>query len=261
MGRPPLLADVVPRRNGTFFIILAGGAAIILMLGVLYAVGIRLAPLTSDGHVAAFDLDSEGSIGSWFSIVLLFVCGQATLVVRRLRVAAGCARRESREWFAVALVWFTMSLDEGASLHEGFKEMMARLVGSRILGDGSIYWIVPYFVALSASGLFLLVAARRTPAAVVFLLAAGASYAVAVVMQLGVVFPTRPMLATWIEESCEMLGDLLILMTLGLHARSVVAMMEQTGHSVAGRGSAASIDAVRRGTESHDDRTEILSAA
>jgi hypothetical protein len=205
-----------------------GGVAMSLLFGALYAAGTRLSTQTTDGRVAALDLDSEGSIASWFSIVLLFCCGQATLLVRRLRVAADGSRGESRAWLAVAAVWFIMSLDEGASLHEGFKELLARVAGTRIFGDGSISWAVPYFVVLSASGCFMLAAVRRTPAAVVCLFGAGLSFAMAVVMQLEVVFPTRPALSTWIEESCEMLGDLLVLITLGLHARGLAVTTSQS---------------------------------
>jgi hypothetical protein len=228
MSRPPLLSELIPRRNSTFLTIFSGGVLLILLLGGLFAISLRFAHLTTDGKLAALDLDSEGSIASWCSIVLLFSCGLAALVVRRLRVTAGCPASERRMWLACAFVWFTMSLDEGASLHEAFKEAMVRVTGTRILGDGSIYWAVPYFLLLSAGGWFLLRVARPCRGAVSCLLGAGTSYAVAVVAQFEFLLGSQPAIETWIEESCEMLGGLFILLTLGLYARSVVVGWEDS---------------------------------
>ena len=45
-----------------------------------------------------------------------------------------------------------MSLDETASLHEGFKEMMTWLTGNRVFGDGSIWWVAAYFFTLGVIG-------------------------------------------------------------------------------------------------------------
>jgi hypothetical protein len=236
MSDQPPLFEIIPRRNSTYLSIGAGGVLLILVLGGLYAIGLRLAHLTTDGKLAAFDLDSEGSIASWCSIVLLFSCGLTTLLVRRLRVAARCATTEGRLWFAVSVLWFTMSVDEGASLHEAFKELMARLTGTRILGDGSIYWVLPYFLVLTATGLFLLRVARRCRTAIACLLGAGASYAIAVIAQLELFLGNHPAIETCVEESCEMLGGLFILLTLGLHARSVVLELERPASTTAGAG-------------------------
>jgi hypothetical protein len=226
MNNPPLLSDLVPRRNVTYSYLFAGGVSIILCLGALYWLGFRLAQFTTDGQVAAFDLDHEGSIASWFSITLLFLCGSTTLLIRALRHAAGCSSRERRVWLLVSLLWFCMSLDEGASLHEGFKEAVAKLAGSRLFGDGSIYWAVPYFMLLSAAGLFLLGKTWRNLPSIVCLLSAGIAYGLAAVGQLDLILAGRPILETWLEESCEMLGDLCILFCLLLHARSIVSETE-----------------------------------
>lgn len=236
MRHPPLLSELIPRRNSTYLTIFAGGVSLILILGGLYVLGFRLAYLTTDGKLAALDLDSEGSIASWCSIVLLFSCGLTTMLVRRLRVAASCSPTEGRLWLAVSALWFTMSLDEGASLHEAFKEMMARLTGTRILGDGSVYWVVPYFLLLSASGLFMLRAARGCSAAVASLVGAGISYAIAIIAQFEFFIGNHPAIETWIEESCEMLGGLFILLSLGLYARSVVLELEQPAATGGGAG-------------------------
>ena len=223
---PALLSDLVPRRHVTYGLIFVAGVSIILCLGGLYAVGFRLARLTTDGQVAAFDLDHEGSIASWFSIALLFLCGLTTLLIRKLRCEAGCTRSEQRAWLLVSSVWIWMSVDEGSSLHEAFKEVVVKITGSRIFGDGSIYWAVPYFVLLSAAGLFLLSKTQRDYASLLCILVAGLSYGLAAAGQLDLLLAGRPILETWLEETCEMLGNLLILLCLMLHARSVVRDVE-----------------------------------
>ncbi len=226
MGTSPRLSDLVPRRGSTFLFTFLGGVTVVAGLAALYGLGEALAPLTTDGKIAAFDLDSEGSIGNWVSVVVLFLCGLTTLLVRSIERSLADGARPTRLWLAVSGVWFTMSLDEGASLHEGFKELMARLCHTRILGDGSIYWAVPYFVLLSASGLFLLWRARRVPAAIAFLFAAGAFYAIAVASQMELILRGMGPIEVCVEESCETLGHLSIWMTLGLYARSLVLSLD-----------------------------------
>lgn len=220
MVHGPRLAELVPRRAAFYVILLISGFSIVLALGLLYRIGLLLGPRTTDGVVSAFDLDSEGSIASWFSIIVLFLCGLVTLLVRTLRMAAGAGRHESIGWLAVACLWFLMSLDEGASLHEGFKEMMVLITGRRIMGDGSVYWAVPYFALLSAAGLFLLNHVRRSSAAVICLLSSGFCFAIAIAAQLDFILRGKPFLETWLEESGEMMGQLLILACVSMFARS-----------------------------------------
>jgi hypothetical protein len=221
--RPTLsLADLVPKKTSTFAAMFAGGLAVIAALGVLYCVGIRLSSLTTDGMVAAFDLDSEGSLATWFSIIALAACGLASLLVRELRAAAGGSRAERRAWLLVSLLWFTMSMDEGASLHEAFKEMMVVLTGTRIHGDGSIYWAVPYAGLLLPCGVFMASAYRDNRPAVNCLLAGGFCFALAAAGQLDWLLAGRPLLETWFEETCEMLAVLFIGTSLGLYSRSLV---------------------------------------
>ena len=121
-----------------------------------------------------------------------------------------------------------MSLDEGASLHEGFKELMVRVTGTRLMGDGSIYWAVQYFVVLSVVGLFLLARAWRNWTSIAALLGGGGFLAVAVAGQLDFILRGRPHLETWLEESCELMGQLCVLLALGLYARKQVEAVEQS---------------------------------
>ena len=59
---------------GTYLLILIVGAGIIAALERLYHIMPLLVPLTTDGRVAAFDLDGEGSLAVWFSSMTLRLC-------------------------------------------------------------------------------------------------------------------------------------------------------------------------------------------
>ena len=230
MSRIPPVTILVPRNNVTYCCALLAVLCTIVALDSLYVAASALAPWTTDGMVAALDLDAEGSIAAWVSIVLLFLCGLGSLVVRTVRqTMADCRAWEGVCWLAVSLLWFTMSLDEGASLHEGFKELMVLATGTRVAGDGSIYWVVPYFLVLSTAGCFLLWAIRHCRSAVVSLVLAGGCYGLAAAVQLELLFEGRWPTQIWVEESAEMLADLLLLMTLALYARSLVEQIERAG--------------------------------
>ena len=104
----------------------------------LYAWMPRLAAMTHDGRIAAFDLDGEGSLAMWFSSATLALASMVSLIVyyvRRHRLDDYHGRY--RIWLWASAVWFLMSIDEGGSLHEGFKEMMTAVTGRRVFGDGS----------------------------------------------------------------------------------------------------------------------------
>jgi hypothetical protein len=147
-------------------------------------------------------------------------------------VLAPALAGEQRGWLLVSAVWFTMSVDEAASLHEGFKEMMARALGTRLVGDGSIYWVIPYFVGLSVCGLFLFSFLRHVAASVRYLFLAGVSYAVAVAGQLELLLRGMGPIEVWVEESCELFGDLFILLALSLYARRIAGQIEGIGKFV-----------------------------
>jgi hypothetical protein len=152
----------------------------------------------------------------------LAACGLVSLLVRELRAANGGSPMERHGWLLASLLWFTMSMDEGASLHEAFKEMMVVATGTRIHGDGSIYWAVPYGGLLLLCGAFLRSAYRNNRPALTCLVAGGVCFGLAAAGQLDWLLAGRPLLETWFEETCEMLAVLFILTSLLLYARSLV---------------------------------------
>jgi len=220
MERQTRLTDLIPRSYGAMALWFVLGLAVIAGLEALYFYMPQLAEHTTDGRVAAFDLDSEGSLGVWYSSFLLQLASVAALIVYSIRKhRADDYHAHYRVWIAAALCWFVMSVDEAASLHEGFKEMMTMLTGERGFGDGSIWWVGAYCIVLGAVGLRLTLEMKECRTSTALLFAAGACYAVAVVTQLGFIMPESGARGVMLEEGLEMLGNLVLLLSMTVHAR------------------------------------------
>ncbi len=219
----PRLTDLIPKKYSTLALLFLSGLAVVAGLEGLYAWMPRLASMTHDGRIAAFDLDGEGSLAMWFSSATLALASMVSLIiyyVRRHRQDDYHARY--RIWLWAAGVWFLMSIDEGASLHEGFKEMMTAVTGHRVLGDGSIWWIGAYLLVLGVVGIRIFLDMRQCRAAMAAMFGTGLAFASAVVTQIQWVMPQSGLRGVMLEEGCEMIGNLLLLLSLGLYARHVI---------------------------------------
>jgi len=223
MEEHPRLTDLVPRRLPIFALLLLAGLTVIAGLEVLYGWMPELAGMTTDGRVAAFDLDGEGSLAVWFSsLTLLLAALVAVLVYTIRRYKTDDYQGYYRIWLWAAMCWLLMSIDETASLHEGFKEMMAACTGTRLYGDGSVWWVVPYFFVLGAVGSRLLIDMRPCRLSSAALITTAVCYAVAVAAQLGWILPESGARGVMLEEGAEMAGNLMLLLAMGLHARYVI---------------------------------------
>ncbi len=217
------LIDLIPTQYTMFLLVLLAGGAIISGLETLYYWMPQLVAHTSDGSVAAFDLDAEGSLATWFSTITLFLASLTALLVYWVR-----GHREDdyhgryRIWLWAALTWLLMSIDEASSLHEGFKELMVLATGTRLYGDGSLWWVMPYAVLLSFVGVRLLLDMRPAKLAIAALVAAGLCYVGAVLAQLELLIGDALARAIMLEEGLEMSGHLLVWLSMGLAGRHMV---------------------------------------
>jgi len=217
------LIDVIPTSYITLTLLLLGGAAIIAGLEALYYWMPRIAPMTSDGAVAALDLDNEGSLATWFSSATLGMASLVGLIVYWVRKQrADDYHGRYRIWLGASLCWLVMSIDEASSLHEGFKEMMTLATGWRIWGDGSLWWATPYALVLSVVGVRLLLDMRPARLPIAALLLAGGCYVSGVLAQLGLLIPDAPAKAIMLEEGAEMAGHLLLLFCMTVSARYMI---------------------------------------
>lgn len=217
------IVDLIPLRRSPLALWCIAAVAIIATLECLYAWMPSMATATTDGQIAAFDLDGEGSLAVWFSSATLSLAFAVTLLIYRMRKqAVDDYQGKYRVWLWAALCWLVLGIDETSSLHEGFKEMMVQLTGQRILGDGSIWWAIPYAVVLGVVGLKLWFEMRPYRLSRVAFAGAAACYIVAVITQMGGIMPESGARGVMIEEGCEMAGNVLLLLAMTLHARYLI---------------------------------------
>ncbi|HWB08796.1 MAG TPA: hypothetical protein VG826_06220 [Pirellulales bacterium] len=225
------LTDLVPRRYRAFGLFFTAGLAIVGVLEVLHKCLPLLASMTTDGRVATFDLEGEGSLAVWFSCATLELAALTALAAWSIRRRTPGAKG-APILLVAALCWLVMSVDECASLHEGFKELMSHGTGHRLHGDGTIWWVIAYVLVLSTVGWRLVRELSRTPAAVVALFATAGFYALAVAAELAWVIPNKGESEVMLEEGCEMTGNLCVLLSMGLYARyAAMAAEAATGES------------------------------
>lgn len=236
MDEQARVTDLIPKRLSTFTLLFLLGLGLIAGLVYLYGLMPRLAGYTHGGRVAAFDLDGRGSLAVWLSSTLLSLSGVVAVLVytvRRYRTDDYHGRY--RVWLWAAMCWFLVSVDKTGSVHEGIKEMMSVVTGTRIYGDGSIWWVIPYFFLLGAVGLRLLIDMRECRLSFSALVGAGLAYALSVAAQLGWLLGRGGAKKVMVEEGAELIGDLLILMAMGLHARFVILDAKGLSRSSSGK--------------------------
>lgn len=223
LDEQPRLTDFVPISLVAYGVLLILGLAVIAGLEALYYWMPQWAAATTDGRIESFDLDGEGSLAVWFSSMVLFLTAVASMVVLYVRqYRTDDYQGRYRIWLWAALCWLAMSLDETASLHEGFKELMTLATGTRIVGDGSLWWVIPYFFTLGAIGTRLLVDVRECRLSAGMMISAAGCYGLAVLAQLGWILPEAGARGVMIEEGAEMTGSWLLLLSVLLYARHVV---------------------------------------
>ena len=223
MDEQTRLTDLVPQSLTKIFILFILGIGIVVGLEMLYAWMPTLAPMTTDGRVAAFDLDGEGSLAVWFSSTTFLLAAFVAVVVYTVRRhKTDDYNGRYRVWLWAAMCWALLSIDETSSLHEGFKEMMTQVAGTRLLGDGSMWWIIAYFFLLGAVGTRLVVDMRACRLSTISMVMVAVCYSLAIVAQLGWVLPQAGARAVMIEEGAEMVGNLFLLLAMTLHARYVI---------------------------------------
>jgi hypothetical protein len=223
MDRQPRITDLIPRHYSTFLLLFLAGLTMLAGLEALYASMPDLAAMTTSGHLKTIDLDAEGSLATSFSSALLAAAGCVAILVYSIRRhKLDDYHGRYRVWLWAAFCWFTMAIDESGSLHESFADMMSYLTGQSFLSHGAIWWIGAYVLMLGAVGLRLLLDMRCCLTSTAALLAAALAYVVAVLTDSGLILPAGSSHEIMLEEGCEMLGNLLLLLSMGLHARYVL---------------------------------------
>ena len=226
------LTDLIPRRLVAFAVLFALGVGVIAGLEFLYAQMPRLGKFAADGKLVTIDLDGPGSLATWFSSTCLTLAGLIALLaytVRRHRFDDYSGHY--RIWFWAAACCFLLSFDATASLHQSFAQIMSVVTGTKIYGDGSLWWVIPYCFLFGAVGLRLLIDMSECWMSSLALVGAAASYAASAACKFGMAewvplstlrLSEANLRQAMLENGARLLGDLLVLTAMGLHARYVI---------------------------------------
>ncbi len=215
------LFDLIPRRMVSVVFLLLVASAMLAGLEASYAWMLdRVAH--GGSRVAALDLAAKGSLGCWFSSLLLVAASAAALLVysvRRHRTDDYQGRY--RIWLSAAAVCFLLATDQAASLREAFRDLMIVLTGTPLTGDGALWWAIFYALVFGAVGSRLLIDMRPSLPSMGLLLAAAIAHTLAVVGRLGGI-PLDDSHRVMYLTGAEMLGNLSLLAAMIVYGRNVI---------------------------------------
>jgi hypothetical protein len=180
-------------------------------------------PRTS-GALRQLDLNAEANLTAWFGSVLILACAAVAGTV------ALAARTDEpvlvRRWAVLAGLLLVMSVDESAQLHDLATAPLRHALGTD-LGPFHFAWVLPALVVVVVAAAYLAPLVRSLrPRERARLLTAAATYlAGAVLLEMvgGLVVDVDPLVegytlpylaAITVEESCELLGSVLLLAAL-----------------------------------------------
>lgn len=222
------VTDLVPRRRTTLAILFLLGAAIIAVLELLHVWAPGCAPYAGPG-AAALSLRSPANLSVWVASTMLSLSGLAAILVYNVRrYRNDDYRGRYRIWLWTALCCFLASVDTTAGFHEGFKETMSRVAGTRVYGDGSVWWVAAWLFLFGGVGLRLVVDMRECWLSSGTLIAASLAYGLALAGRFGLPLGAHGVM---VEEGAKLTGALLLLMAIATHARHVILDAEGLIHS------------------------------
>jgi hypothetical protein len=216
----PRLFELLPRR--LWAIGLAGLLGLGAMVGLLSLHNWTPGVLPAEERLAAFDLAAKGSLANWLTTVgLLAAAAMAVAVYTIRRYKIDDYNGHYRIWLWAALCWTLISADLSASLHEGFQLVMIHITGTRLVGDGWVWWLLAYFFLVGAIGSRL--AVDMWPAR----LSLSAFAAAAVCCFVGVAnragwFTDDATRQVVVEAGAKLTGMVFLLFSMTLHARYVL---------------------------------------
>jgi hypothetical protein len=216
------LTDLIPRRLISYLLLVAVGSAAI---GGLIALYVWIPGLIGSPQLrpAVADLGKCGSLGNWFASLLLLTAGllaMATYSIRRHKFDD--YHGHYRIWLWAAACWFIMATDASASLHQGLQHVMISLTAMRVVGDGSVWWVIPTVLFVGSIGSRLLIDMWSSRLSSVALILAAIAYLTALAAVFHGILLQSEVAQLLLVQGVLLGGHLLLAMSMGLHARYVL---------------------------------------
>ena len=216
------LTDLVPRRLISLVLPPLCGTAVIAGLAMLYVAAPGYFHTPDHSPVMAV-FGGPGSLSNWFSSLLLLMAtfyAAVNYTVRRHKMDD--YRGRYRVWLWAAACCFLMASDASASLHQGLQEAAVSLSGTRIVGDGSIWWLAPAALLLGFVGTRLLVDVWPCRLASGTLILAAIAYIAATVPFFGLTRPSSDVARVLLLNGLPLAGNFLLAWSMVLYARFVL---------------------------------------
>lgn len=221
------LTDLIPRKMIAIVMLFVLGLTAILGLGALYVWTPNLIGQSAGTRIAMLDLSGHSSLAAWFSSLLLLTASViAVLVYTVRRHKVDDYHGHYRVWLWAATCWFLMATDIAVRGHEGFQQIMIAVTGTRIVGDGSIWWVVPAVFLLGAVGSRLLVDMWPSRLSSTAFLLAAVCYAAAFAAYYRLIVLETPGYQILLEQGVQMGGHLLLVLAMCLYGRHVLLDVE-----------------------------------
>jgi len=216
------LTDLIPRRLISYLLLLKLGLAVI---GGLMALYVWIPVLLRDQQIrpAIADLGNCGSLGSWFASLLLLTASLLSIIIYRVRrYKVDDYRGHYQVWLWAAACWFIVATDVAASLHQGLQQAMISITGIRIVGDGSIWWLLPILLLIGFVGSRLLIDMWPSRLSSAVLILATIAYLTALLAFFHGILLQSDVYQLLLVQGTLLGGHLLLVVSMGLHARYVV---------------------------------------
>ena len=204
--------------------------AVVLLLGLtgvaaVQAIHIHAAAVAqpATAQLAAFDAAARGSLGAWYSSLLLLMATGLALAVFAIRVhRVDDYRGRYRVWLwaAAALAW--LSIDAATGIHDalGLAAMLA--AGQPAEAESvTLAWLGMYGLVLGALGIRLAIEVWPSLPSFAALLVAGLLYLLCGLTQIGVHFAAAPLGQSVAASTALLLAHLVLAASVGLYARHV----------------------------------------
>jgi len=227
--RQTRVIDLMPKSYGLLALTFFAGLLFIAGLEAGYYYLPLLTPHSVSGKIEALDLTGEGTLAAWFSTTTLSLAAAAAWVVYSVRKQrADDYHGRYRVWLGAGFAWLLLGVDESASLHETFRDVMIGTTKQIGFGDGSIWWISAYGLVLTVVGIRLMLDMRECRTSTTALGFTAVCYLTAVLIVLNVErqwLPQANLPTTYtvmLKEGLELLGNLFLLTSMLVHARYVI---------------------------------------
>jgi hypothetical protein len=217
----PRATDFLPRSITA--IALWSTLALAVVAGLVAGVVSYANPNGSDSLGVAPLFDRGGALANWFSsFVFVLAAIGSVLIYTVRRHKLDDYRGSYRLWLWCSAAWLVMSIDATANLHTPFSRALAHITGWSMLEGGALWWISVWGAVLAVLSLRLVLELGECRPAQVAIVGTNLLWVAALVIDYGW-FPAIPAQhATTVAIGCRLLGQITLLMGIGVYARHVL---------------------------------------